>query len=540
VADAQAGDNTSENLNRRRFLGAAATTFATLALAPVACTSDRPGERTLDTAVIGGGIAGLYAAWRLAGDHVSPDQIAVFEATDRIGGRLLSMNMPGTSGLVAEFGGMRFLTSQRIVTALVQHLGIEVRPFPMGGPENLVYLRGKRWTAADYARPGAISYALTASEAGNDPTALMVKAIRALVPDGETLGPEKWNTVKRQLTLDGRPLSDWGFWEFLNRYLSYEAVMLVDDGGGYCSIPREWNAAEALPWLLADFGNNPEYKTIVKGMDTLPEQISNALQDKGTAVNTGYRLESLRVPSERDGSHELTFATADGSQSMKARRVILAMPQQAIERIPDCPALKGSAAAALLGTITLRPLAKAFIAHAEPWWRRLGLFSGRAVTDLPARQFFYFGTEPGRPAGPSGAATMAYFDEPLIEFWSGMRNLEQPNSTGLTMLDPNGPMVRELVRQIITVHDLKEPPAVLSAGYINWGDEPYVSGWHTWKQGVKSWEVMPAVRTPLPGTDLHIVGEAWSTDQGWIEGALQTVEALLVEDLKLAPPAWLR
>jgi len=34
VADAQAGDNTSQNLNRRRFLGAAATTFATLALAP--------------------------------------------------------------------------------------------------------------------------------------------------------------------------------------------------------------------------------------------------------------------------------------------------------------------------------------------------------------------------------------------------------------------------------------------------------------------------------------------------------------------------
>ena len=51
---------------------------------------------------------------------------------------------------------------------------------------------------------------------------------------------------------------------------------------------------------------------------------------------------------------------------------------------------------------------------------------------------------------------------------------------------------------------------------------------------------MPAVRTPLPGTDLHIVGEAWSTDQGSVEGALQTVEALLVEVLKLAQPAWLR
>ena len=117
--------------------------------------------------------------------------------------------------------------------------------------------------------------------------------------------------------------------------------------------------------------------------------------------------------------------------------------------------------------------------------------------------------------------------------------MEQPNATGLTMLDPKGPMATELVRQIVKVHDLKEAPAISSAGFIDWGGEPYVSGWHTWKQGVKSWEVMPAVRTPLPGTALHIVGEAWSTDQGWVEGALQTVEALLVEDLKLAPPTWI-
>ena len=338
---------------------ARASSVALLAVAPTACAFERSGDGTLDTAVIGGGIAGLYAAWRLADGHVSPDQIAVFEATDRIGGRLLSMSMPGTNGLVAEFGGMRFLTSQRIISSLVQHLGIDVRPFPMGGPENLNYLRGKRFTNADYARPGAIPYALNNNEAGDDPTALMVRAIRDLVPDAETLDPEKWNTVKRQLRLDGLPLTDWGFLEFLNRYLSYEAVMLVDDGGGYCSIPREWNAAEALPWLLADFANNPEYKTLVNGMATLPDELAAALQRKGAAVNRGHRLESLRVAPEPGGVHELVFATAEGNRSVKARRVILAMPQQAIEHIPDCPALNGPAAPSVLATVTARPLAKA-------------------------------------------------------------------------------------------------------------------------------------------------------------------------------------
>ncbi len=280
MAELQACD-TGRVLTRRRFIGAAASSVALLTVVPTACAFERSGDGTLDTAVIGGGIAGLYAAWRLADGGVSPDKIAVFEATDRIGGRLLSVSMPGTNGLVAEFGGMRFLTSQRIISSLVQHLGIDVRPFPMGGPENLNYLRGKRFTNADYARPGAIPYALNNNEAGDDPTALMVRAIRDLVPDAETLDPEKWNTVKRQLTLDGVPLTDWGFLEFLNRYLSYEAVMLVDDGGGYCSIPREWNAAEALPWLLADFADNPQYKTLVNGMATLPERACRRVATQG-------------------------------------------------------------------------------------------------------------------------------------------------------------------------------------------------------------------------------------------------------------------
>jgi monoamine oxidase len=104
-------------------------------VAPTACAFEKSSDGTLDTAVIGGGIAGLYAAWRLADGGDLANQVAVFEATDRIGGRLMSVSMPGTNGLVAEFGGMRFLTSQRIISSLVQHLGIDVRPFPMGGPE---------------------------------------------------------------------------------------------------------------------------------------------------------------------------------------------------------------------------------------------------------------------------------------------------------------------------------------------------------------------------------------------------------------------
>ncbi len=171
--------------------------------------------------------------------------------------------------------------------------------------------------------------------------------------------------------------------------------------------------------------------------------------------------------------------------------------------------------AGLLATVTPRPFGKVFLAHEQPWWRPLGLISGRATTDLPIRQIYYFGTEPDRPAGSTGYVTMGYFDRPQLDYWAGLRRLEQPAASGFTMLDPEGPMATEVRRQIGVVHGLDRPMATpLSVGFMNWEDDPYGGAWHTWNQGVKSWEVMKEIAAPVPGTALHIVGEAWSTNQG--------------------------
>ena len=47
-----------------------------------------------DYAIIGGGVSGLYTAWRLL-DHDPGTSVAVFEQSDRVGGRLLTWNPGG-------------------------------------------------------------------------------------------------------------------------------------------------------------------------------------------------------------------------------------------------------------------------------------------------------------------------------------------------------------------------------------------------------------------------------------------------------------
>ena len=57
-------------------------------------------------AIVGGGLAGLVAAWRLAQHGVR--DVVLFEARPSLGGRILSVDAGGTSVDTAEFALDRF------------------------------------------------------------------------------------------------------------------------------------------------------------------------------------------------------------------------------------------------------------------------------------------------------------------------------------------------------------------------------------------------------------------------------------------------
>jgi monoamine oxidase len=48
--------------------------------------------------------------------------------------------------------------------------------------------------------------------------------------------------------------------------------------------------------------------------------------------------------------------------------------------------------------------------------------------------------------------------------------------------------------------------------------------------GEVSTDVIAYLRRLFPDTRLHICGDGWSNGQGWVEGALETAEAMLVNE----------
>jgi hypothetical protein len=73
----------------------------------------------------------------------------------------------------------------------------------------------------------------------------------------------------------------------------------------------------------------------------------------------------------------------------------------------------------------------------------------------------------------------------------------------------------------------------------DWSSPSFGGGLHFWALGSDRDLIRTHMLRPMPGLDLHICGEAWCDNQGWVEGALANVEALLQGEFCLSPPDWL-
>jgi monoamine oxidase len=487
----------------------------------------------LDIAIVGGGISGIYTAWRLINEH--PElKIKLFEASDRIGGRLLSVKPPELKGFRAELGGMRYLTNQARVQSLVEKLNLKVRPFPVGQDDNIYYLRGQHLRQDDFDMPEAVPYRMSWLERGKSPGQLIAEAIDAVIPGAAALTAEQWQDVKKNYSFDGKPLYNSGFWNVLHTVMSSEAYKLVFDAGGYATTISNWNAAEAMAWYLADFGPTAKYMTLEDGYEALPRNLAEAYRNSGGQIE--YRAQLTGIG--RDGAGpDCQLLFADGSE-YRAGKVVLAMPRRSLELIePDGPFFETAGVADAIASVTPHPMFKLFLCYRYPWWQDAGVTVGRSVTDLPLRQVYYFGVEPPEaghvtPDMRDSLLMASYDDGRHVGFWRGLAADEplpldddpydSPDRWNCYKAPPA--MIAHAQRQLKLVHDLEYIPEPYAAAFLDWGQDPYGGAWNSWNIGVKTWEQIPRMIQPAVDWPVYICGEAYSSSQGWVEGALETAD----------------
>lgn len=181
---------------------------------------------------------------------------------------------------------------------------------------------------------------------------------------------------------------------------------------------------------------------------------------------------------------------------------------------------------------------------------------GPSVTDTPIRMAVYFGdnSQPLRQGPPVYGMLASYDDETFTSFWQALEvepdeQLEVPRSDNVQPLI--GPkkvparMVKMLRKQLAELHfgpnsqfDLVPEP--LQASYMDWSLPPFNAGYHAWAAHYDIADVQQKIRKPsqlIPGADadIFIVGEAYSNDQAWVEGAYCTAESVLNDFFGIAP-----
>jgi monoamine oxidase len=530
-------------------------------------------EQILDYAIVGGGISGVYSAWRLK-ESDSKLSIDVFEASDRIGGRLLTLVPPKIPSARVELGGMRYIVEEHPwVNALVNYLQLETEPLPADEPQNIAYVRGKLLRMFELTDSSKIPYNVRADErsAGVLDNLTAQAAALSLAPTIEKLLGIKvkswkdlqltgaqWKTIATKGTYEGASLASLPMRYLMLRAMSNEALRLDEDTGGYDSILYTWNAADGFPWNLGDFTPTTTYVRVTKGYDELPVMLAERFHKTGGTIHLSARLEGFDVTD--DGNVRLEVVEDGVVQTIRAKRLILAMPRRSLELLDRTGAVLGpenTDVHELIGSVTPIPLFKLAICYPSPWWEKLppvqppkgkkvGLSSGRSVTDLPIRQCYYWAVDPQT----NDAVLLVYDDGLDLDYWAGLRDSKAPSFQNAVAVDESSEwskhrapkrMVEEIHRQLLEMHGITDPssvPAPYAAAYRDWGEDPYGGGANFWHVGVRSYDVAERIMQPKRRVPVYICGESYSHGQGWVEGALETAETMLEKHFGLPKPPW--
>lgn len=514
--------------------------------------------RILDVAVIGGGMAGLYTGWSLLTRDLSGSPalrslvrngtlaVGMFEADRRFGGRLYTVIPPGAPSLRAEMGGMRILRSHVLVTSLVRALDLPTVPFPFGDGSNLDYLRHVRFTQRQLlAAAAVVPYTLRRDERHLDQSSLQVMAIERYVPNAPALDDAQWTEVKKHTSVAGKALVDLSIADLVKKALSPGAWDLVSQGNGYKSFDQDYNAADMMQFLTSDF-NNPRYYALKGGYGALPGTLAFRFLNAGGTLMTGASVVSIaRTGHAADPLIRLVVQQDNSTFTVDARHVVLGLPRRSVQLLaPDSFISESPRFTRDLNSVASIPASKLLTAYHHPWWAPLGLTSGRSVTDLPIRQCIYFGTEDqapgGEPHNTNSLLKVSYNDDDATSYFTRFLGGPPFDAQGSVPADIQAPaaMVTAIRPQLAAVHGIAVPRPYWAA-YKDWALDPIGAAWHFWRVGQRSYEVMPRIRKPIADANLYVCGEAWSSQQGWVEGALQTTEHVLQDHLGLPWPAWL-
>jgi monoamine oxidase len=320
-------------LTRRSLLRLSAAAAGAAALLPVmdwSAYAKKPerhkGPVPKTVAIVGGGVAGLTAAYRLHAAGASP---VLFEASNRWGGRMFTQ-YDFYKGMFCELGGEFVDTDHEDLQNLGKELGVEMENLTINGGDDLYFFKGVFHTPNDMIDPKKKSGAF-------GPIA------KQIAKDAAKLTDKSDNWTHYAGKLDGTSLKD--YLEQFRGKTDDWAIDVLDVAYNieYGLETKDQSSLNMVDFITTDmskpfsmFGPSDEIYRIKGGSSALITALVNALQDK-IEMKQGFALTELDL---KDGQIVMGFDAPGGVQTVNYDAVILALPftklrqVKGLERLP--------------------------------------------------------------------------------------------------------------------------------------------------------------------------------------------------------------
>ncbi len=316
-------------LTRRRLLRLSAAAAGATALSPILDWSayakqERPKG---PVAIIGGGVAGLTAAYRLQAAGATP---IVFEASNRWGGRMFT-HYDFYKGMFCELGGEFVDTGHEDLQKLGSELGVGMEKLAVEGDgEDLYFFKGAFHTPKEMVDP-------------ENQTGAFAPIAKRIAADADKLTDKDDNWTSYARKLDRKSLKD--YLEQFRGKTDDWAIDLLDVGYNieFGLETKDQSSLNMVDFIGTDlsqpyqmFGESDEVFRIKGGSSALIVALVAALEKK-IEMKQGYALTSLDT---KGGKIVVGFDSPGGANSESYDAVILALPFTKLRQVKGLERLR--------------------------------------------------------------------------------------------------------------------------------------------------------------------------------------------------------